>query len=787
MVGADAAVAIYWDFENVHACMVDDADGDGAYRSTRFKPQEPVVDIDPVMEYAATFGRVVVHRAYANWQYFGRYRDELQAHAIDLVQMFPLAGSKNGADIRLVLDVVEDMQHHPHLTHVLVVASDSDYTSLAQRCRKHGLYFLGVGTERTAGSYQFACDEFRRYRDIAGASAAARPAQLSASTGREVAPLEDAADLVVRAIRRLAAGSGESWVRKAGVRPLVKRLDPTFDESGFGFPTFTELLKALDAAGYVAERAGEHDHELTVRAEMERPALDGTALDGTALDGTALDGTALAGSVLDHAVLGRPGLAGHPDGGVAGLDDGQAGLLGYQVAPQGSASAALVERQLRRRGLRLPADRRILWELPDLMVRSFGASQDSTAASFDSLRLAVEESASQLGLAVTEAEFNKVKSILLHARAFTLLGRDRGISLQVPDATHLRSLIVGQLLRHLADPADEDSSVLAEAFFGPAASEEQREARRHRLERAPRRPGPGRCRLASSRPCPGVAARLAPCPGAGRPGHRRPGAPRGGPRSGVWRQPGAGSAHRLGSSRRLVPSRQPVHGHRLDRRVLDGRQHGYLIRRHGREVFTWHECSSRVSAQHVRALRGRLPQEGQRRRRHLPLVEDVGGEHHVGRSGVPGLHVQVRDGHGHLVAGRVRRDGAERVGVDVARRHRRGAGLRGGDRHQPGPGGDVQHALAPHDARVIQQVPGERLSPGPRERPERRRIPAGRAPQLPQANGLGEHQQRDLTDEGNRRPGSGRRGDRVRAHLSRPSPGAARSAGGRAPRPCRRG
>ena len=94
MAGTDAAVAIYWDFENVHACLVDDANGDGAYRASRFKVQEPIVDIDPITEYAATFGRVVVHRAYANWQYFGRYRDELQAHAIDLVQLFPLAGSK---------------------------------------------------------------------------------------------------------------------------------------------------------------------------------------------------------------------------------------------------------------------------------------------------------------------------------------------------------------------------------------------------------------------------------------------------------------------------------------------------------------------------------------------------------------------------------------------------------------------------------------------------------------------------------------------------------------------
>ena len=426
MAGTDAAVAIYWDFENVHACLVDDAEGDGAYRTTRFKPQEPVVDIDPITEYAATFGRVIVHRAYANWQYFGRYRDELQAHAIDLIQLFPLAGSKNGADIRLVLDVIEDMQQHPHLTHVIVVASDSDYTSLAQRCRKHGLYYLGVGTERTASSYQFACDEFRRYRDLAGSSAAAR-----AEAPDSAAALEDGAELVVKAIRRLAAGSGESWVRKAGLRPLVKRLDPTFDESAFGYPTFTELLKALDAAGYIVERAAEHDHEVAVRSDLER---------------TGPETAASAEPAARPAV--RP--------------------------PPAATPATLIERQLRRRGLRLPADRRILWEVPDLMARAFAAFPGGTAASFDSLRQSVESAASEIGLNVPEVEFNKVKSILLHARAFTLLGRDRGISLQVPDAVHLRSLIVGQVLRHLADPGGEEPDVLADAFFGPDATTEQR-------------------------------------------------------------------------------------------------------------------------------------------------------------------------------------------------------------------------------------------------------------------------------------------------------------------------
>jgi hypothetical protein len=409
---ADAAVAIYWDFENVHACLVDDMHGDGTYRSGRFKPQDPVVDIDPVAEYAAAFGRIVVHRAYANWQYFGRYRLELQSHAMELVQMFPLAGAKNGADIRLVLDVAEDLQYQQHVTHVVVVASDSDYTSLALRCRKQGRVFVGIGTDRTAESYQFACDEFRRYRDLAVSSSSAPSA--AAADGPE--PLEEAAGLVIRALRRLAAGSGETWVLKAAIRPMVKRLDSTFDESSFGYASFTELLEALDQ--YIAERVGEHDHELAVRADIDQQTVP-------------------------------------------------------EMASLGSTSAALVERQLRRRGLRLPADRQVIWEVPDLIVAAFSASSGTTEPSFASLRDKLEPEAAKLGLTLSEPEFNKLKGMLWRARAFELHGRDKGISLQLPDLLELRTRIVRMLLQHLADPANEDPAALTEAFFGPRATDEQ--------------------------------------------------------------------------------------------------------------------------------------------------------------------------------------------------------------------------------------------------------------------------------------------------------------------------
>jgi hypothetical protein len=196
MAETDAAVAIYWDFENVHACLIDDQGGEQTYRATaKYRSQEVVVDVARVVEYAAALGRVAVHRAYANWQFFGKYAGHLQAHAIDLVQLFPLTSAKNGADIRLALDVIDDLRRHPQITHVVVVGSDSDYTALAQRCRTYGIHFVGVGTARTARSYPAACDEFVRYHELPPAPRFV-PAVLPAPapvTGAAVASLAGAA------------------------------------------------------------------------------------------------------------------------------------------------------------------------------------------------------------------------------------------------------------------------------------------------------------------------------------------------------------------------------------------------------------------------------------------------------------------------------------------------------------------------------------------------------------------------------------------------------------------
>jgi uncharacterized protein (TIGR00288 family) len=164
------AVALYWDFEHLHANLCEATQGEGAYArpDNRFRVQEPLVDVQAVVELAASFGPLAINRAYCNWQYFGRYRDALLRHAIELVQLFPPGGAaKNGADIRLCLDAMEDVARFPHLGTIVVVGGDSDFMPLAQKLKAAGRTVVGIGA-RTATNRHWAasCHEFRYYDEL---------------------------------------------------------------------------------------------------------------------------------------------------------------------------------------------------------------------------------------------------------------------------------------------------------------------------------------------------------------------------------------------------------------------------------------------------------------------------------------------------------------------------------------------------------------------------------------------------------------------------------------------
>src|SRR4051794_14793431 len=133
---------------------------------------EAAVDVGAIIDFASSFGTLVLTKAYADWSsdVNADYRGQLVGRAVDLVQLFPAAAyAKNGADIRLAVDAVEDMFRLPDLTHVVIVAGDSDYIALAQRCKRLGRYVVGIGVAGSSSrALAAACDEFVVYDALPG-------------------------------------------------------------------------------------------------------------------------------------------------------------------------------------------------------------------------------------------------------------------------------------------------------------------------------------------------------------------------------------------------------------------------------------------------------------------------------------------------------------------------------------------------------------------------------------------------------------------------------------------
>jgi hypothetical protein len=179
-------VAVYFDFDNVVISYYDNVFGDGTWRRDDarrhaadggsadpidLKLSQAAVDLGAIIDYASSFGTVALTRAYADWSLPANaaYRKQLIDRAVDLVQLFTTSGMKNGADIRLSIDAVEDLTQHGDITHVVVVAGDSDYIPLAQRCKRMGRFVVGIGVaSSTSRALVAACDEFTDYARLPG-------------------------------------------------------------------------------------------------------------------------------------------------------------------------------------------------------------------------------------------------------------------------------------------------------------------------------------------------------------------------------------------------------------------------------------------------------------------------------------------------------------------------------------------------------------------------------------------------------------------------------------------
>ena len=255
---AATRVAVYLDFDNIVISRYDQVHGRNTFQKDKAKGLDPdrlteaTVDVGAVLDFASSFGTLVLTRAYADWSadVNANYRQQLVGRAVDLVQLFPAAAyGKNGADIRLAVDAVEDMFRLPDLTHVVIAAGDSDYIPLAQRCKRLGRYVVGIGVAGSSSrALAAACDEFVTYDALPGVPAleptAEPPKRARRTATAEPDPQAAATALLTRALQIGLEKDDVEWLHNSAVKAQMKRMDPSFSEKALGFKSFSDFLRS---------------------------------------------------------------------------------------------------------------------------------------------------------------------------------------------------------------------------------------------------------------------------------------------------------------------------------------------------------------------------------------------------------------------------------------------------------------------------------------------------------------------------------------------------------------
>lgn len=223
----ETRIAVFIDFENIKRAV------DDYFINERVDIKRILAEVARVAE-----ARITVKRAYADWGIFKDYRSDLLDNATEPVQAFALTyKGKNGADIRIAIDVMDVVLRQTDVTHVALVSGDSDFTPLVMKLREFGKTVIGVGVRSNTSNYLAkACDTFCYYDDLRGAAGEALPERSVPS---------EPSDPVALLASALAA-LGNRPVPGSALKSQMRKMDAMFDETRAGHTGFLDFLRAHD-------------------------------------------------------------------------------------------------------------------------------------------------------------------------------------------------------------------------------------------------------------------------------------------------------------------------------------------------------------------------------------------------------------------------------------------------------------------------------------------------------------------------------------------------------------
>jgi len=233
-------LSVFCDFENI-ALGVRDA----KYAS---------FDINRVLGRLLVKGSIVVKKAYCDWERYKKFKAVMHEAAFELIDIPHVRQSgKNSADIRMVVDALDLCYTKSHVDTFVIVSGDSDFSPLVSKLRENAKTVIGVGVKNSTSDLLIGnCDEFIYYDDLVRErkkkTRATSKAKTSSKDKKSSPKSGDLAlegiELVIEISQALNTELGDQkklW--GSMIKQALKRRHPGFNESYYGFESFSRLLE----------------------------------------------------------------------------------------------------------------------------------------------------------------------------------------------------------------------------------------------------------------------------------------------------------------------------------------------------------------------------------------------------------------------------------------------------------------------------------------------------------------------------------------------------------------
>jgi uncharacterized protein (TIGR00288 family) len=195
-------------------------------------------DINLVLVRLLEKGKIIVKKAYADWERYSDYKRPFHEAAIELIDIpQKYYSGKNSADIKMVVDAMDLSYSKEHLDTFVLLSGDSDFSPLVSKLKENNKYVIGIGVKNSSSNLLVDnCDEFIYYEDVwRDSSKAPQIAGLNKKAAEAFMLMVESIQALTRENKDVLWGSM--------IKQTMQRKKPSFNEGYYGYSTFSELLE----------------------------------------------------------------------------------------------------------------------------------------------------------------------------------------------------------------------------------------------------------------------------------------------------------------------------------------------------------------------------------------------------------------------------------------------------------------------------------------------------------------------------------------------------------------